>query len=153
MARLHNHALHALEGVWQFPADGGTLAIERTNPASGMVFDLKAVAAANRGLPPGTLMGRVAATADPDVFHGHIYTRLHEDGTLSKPIEVTLHLNREEAIFKIKPVKKGWKVNLYRLIPYMFRMSVSHRNDSPTDLTGCSRLQPPPPVPLVPVNL
>lgn len=153
MNRLNAHTLHALEGVWQFPGDGGTIAIERMGVGGGLVFDLRAVAAANRRIPPGTLIGRIAATADPDIFQGHIFSSIRKDGSLAKPVEVTISLNRADASFKIRPIKKKWRFNLYRLIPYMFRMGVSRTDDTPTDLSGCVRICPPSPVPLIPVSL
>lgn len=152
-ARLSSMPLHPVEGLWEFPADGGMVAVERCALIAGGTrqYRMVVVSVANRALLPGTVLGTFAATAQANVYDGQFFTALSADGmTPTSPRQAILELDGETSRLSMRRVRKGLTVNLWRLLPYIFRFSVTRRDDSPRNLDGWIRLFPPPAVPAEP---
>ena len=154
IARLGAGAIERIEGLWRFAADGGRVAIERrqlrAGAADASVYAM-VVESPDRAVRPGTVMGYLAATARGDTYIGQIYTDMTDRGTaLCRPRDITLRLTDSESRFAIEPIEKGLKINLWRLLPYMFRWSVKYVDRTPRDLDGCVRLYPAAAVPSEP---
>lgn len=147
IARLGAGAMERIEGLWRFAADGGRVAIERrqlrAGAAGASVYAMVVVESPDRAVRPGTVMGYLVATARADTYIGQIYTDMTDRGTaLCRPRDITLRLTDSESRFAIEPIEKGLKINLWRLLPYMFRWSVKYVDQTPRDLDGCVRLYP-----------
>lgn len=147
IARLGAGVMERVEGVWRFAADGGRVAIERrqlrAGAADASAYVMVVIESPDRSVRPGTVMGCLAATARADTYIGQIYTDIIDRGTaLCRPRDITLRLTDSESRFAIEPIEKGLKVNLWRLLPYMFRWSVKYVDRTPRDLDGCVRLYP-----------
>lgn len=148
-ARMGASALHRVEGVWKFPADGGTMAIERVElPDGGTEYVMAVVGAGNRQLLPGTVIGRLQPTAKRDMFMARIFTGIAPDGlTLTSPKTFTVKLADSDSRLELQHVRKGVRLNWWRLLPYMFRRFVSEVDDTPRNLDGCVRVYPAPAIP------
>lgn len=149
-ARLANLPLHPVEGIWQYPADGGLVAVERskTAPEGARQYNMVVISVANRALMPGTVLGSLHATSQRDTYDGSFFTSTSANGlTLTSPKPVILKLDGDASRLSMRRVKKGIHLNLWRMLPYMFRFSVSRHDDTPRDLDGWVKLFPPPPTP------
>ncbi len=152
--RLAARPLHPVEGLWHFPADGGRVAIEREESLPGKVYNIVALQTSNHGITPGTLLGRLRATAKPGVFEAQLYMTLDDDATsLSKPAPFTLQLDEERALMTFTPIHKGIKVDLLKLLPYWLRRPLKRVDDTPDNLQGLQRIFPAPEIPAEPVYL
>lgn len=148
VSRMAASPLHRIEGVWRFPADGGLVAVERTDRHSAAVeYVLAVVAAGNRMLRPGTVIGRISPTSKPDVFEARIYTSVDNDGNPTSAKTYTLTLTHDDSRLEIRHVRKGVKLNWWRLFPYMFRGIITPVDESPRNLDGCVRVYPEPAIP------
>lgn len=157
-ARMAASPLHIVEGLWRFPADGGLMAVERCDLGGererASQYRLVVVDAANRILSPGTVMGYLWATAKRGVYEARLYTSVNREGTqLCNPKYFTLTLDDQESRLSFRKHKTGVRLNLWRLLPFMFRFSVVRQDNRPDDLDGCVREYPMPALPAEPIYL
>lgn len=152
--RLAESPLHPIEGLWVFPADGGRVVIEREIALPGKVYNIVALQTSNHGIAPGTLLGRLRATAKPDIFEGQLFTVLDDEAvTLSKPKPFTMQFDEERALITFRPIQKGWKIDILKALPYWLRRPLSHVDETPKDQQGLQRLFPKPEMPSEPIYL
>lgn len=150
--RMAEGALHRVEGVWRFPADGGRVSVERVATTDGSVhYVMAVVAVGNRMLRPGTIIGHLWPTSKPDTFRARLYTSCNSaDGTLSRPQNFTVTLAGEDSRLELRHVRKGVRLNWWRLLPYMFRFVLTPVDETPRNLDGCVRELPEPAIPANP---
>ncbi len=134
-----DYAADAIEGVWHVTTDDeGVFSIIRDPHSSHYV--ILVTNSADRTIRPGSVMGVAAATARKGTFDARIYTTANR-GSLSRPKRFTLTLSAE-GLLSFRPVNKGLKFNLWRLLPYMFRRAVKSVNDRDPALDGAVRIYP-----------
>lgn len=154
LRRLSQSPLHPVEGLWHFPADGGQVVIEREQSLPGKVYNIVALQTSNHGIAPGTLLGRLRATAKPDIFEAQLFTTLDDEAvTLSRPKPFTFQLDEERALITFTPIRKGWKFDVVKILPYWLRRPLSHVDETPDNQQGLQRLYPRPEMPGEPVYL
>ncbi|MDE6534878.1 MAG: hypothetical protein K2K82_02600 [Muribaculaceae bacterium] len=156
-ARMARLPLSPVEGIWEMAADGAVFAIERTEASDSEVLprELRIVILRSplRRVRPGSVMGTARPTVKPGVYEAWINTKISELGALTLPRKFTLTLNSEQNALTIQPFKSPVKVNLFRMIPYLYRV-VRIQDSRPDGLDGAIRIYPPQPVnPLTPVYL
>ena len=143
--RLSRLPLVEIEGIWQFPATGQMIVIERED-REGMRFRVVACSSSGIGLENGTLLGYVVPSAKTGVFDATL-AEIKPDGSLrsdpfSKKRTSRFTLNLSGGRLSLTPVSRGLRVNWWRLFPYMFRYSVRAYDDRRKGLDGCIRLWP-----------
>lgn len=146
--RLTSLPLHIIEGIWQFPADGATVVIERFNPDNtrddgAARYRIVILRSPQRSMIPGTVMGYLSPSAKRGVYTAKIYTAGDGGSTLIRPKRFTLTLN-DDGHLSFRRHRSSVYVNVWRLLPYVSRLGVRVRNDNPQDLDGCLRLFPAP---------
>ncbi len=82
-------------------------------------------------------MGYLQPTAAGGTYEAKIYTDTDGDGTLrgAKSFRVVV----SEDAMQFYRVRSGLSVNIFRLLPYMFRRAVDYRPDDHNGLDGCVR--------------
>nr|MBD5376734.1 hypothetical protein [Bacteroides sp.] len=149
-ARMEAAPLHRVEGLWQFPADGGVVAIER-EPDGSEAYRMIVIEASNRLIEPGTVIGRLRPTVKRDVFEARMMTGFDTAAdTLTSPRIVTMTLADSDSRLMLRHHRKGLKLHWWTLLPYMFRRFVTEVDETPRDLGGCRRIYPEPAVPANP---
>lgn len=155
--RLKESDLHHIEGIWQFPATGVEVAIMRTDDRHSdkesriTSYRIIILYSPNRSLRPGTVMGLVTPAPKRGEYDARIYTR--SVGTsLTMPKRFTLTLDNDDGALSFKQHKSAFSVNLWRLLPYLWRYSV-HANQQDKSTEGCIRVYPAPLLPREPVYL
>lgn len=147
-ARMAESPLVPVEGMWQMLDGGATFALERhADPSLPMAaqpecFRLVMVRAPGRLLRPGTVIGYAVATADRGVYEARIYTDFAVENRLGVARTFTLHLAADGSVLTFKPRKSRVTVNLFRLLPYMYRNVVRLRDNRPDNLDGAVRIYP-----------
>ena len=138
-------------------ADGAVFAIERaassTTETMPRQLRLTIIRSPHRRVRPGSVMGTARPTVKPGVYEATLNTRIAELGGLELPRQFLLTLNRDGTAMTIEPYKSPVKVNLFRLIPYLYRV-VKLQDSRPKGLDGAVRIYPEPTVnPLTPIYL
>lgn len=157
-ARIAELPASPVEGLWQMTAAGGaTFAIEREQPTTDHAparLRMVMVASPRRSIRPGTLLGHLEPTAQPGVYEARIYSEFAQRTGLSLPRPFTLKLNGDATIMTFAPFKSPLKVNLFRLLPYMYRRVFELQKSRPDGLDGAMKIAPQTDIhPLSPVYL
>lgn len=147
VARMSQQPMVGIEGIWRFPATGQTIVIERDD-RDAMRFRIVAVTSDGMaaGLDDGTLLGYAVATARNGAYDATL-SAIDPDGSLrsdavSKGRNMRFTLDLAGGRLSFTPVKRGVRVNWWRLFPYMFRFSVRAYDDRRKGLDGCIRVWP-----------
>lgn len=156
-SRLEQWPLCPVEGVWQMAGDGAVFAIERETPSATETMPrqlrLTVIRSSHRRVRPGAVMGTARPTVKPGVYEATLNTRIAELGGLELPRRFLLTLNADGTALTMEPYRSSVKVNLLRLIPYLYRV-VRVQESRPRGLDGAVRIYPSPAVnPLTPVYL
>ena len=153
-SRIAKSGPHRIEGIWQFPNTGATVAIERTaDPGKlpgAVAYNMMVVRSENRNIRPGTLMGVLTPSGRSDTFDAYIYTSPGRKARLTMPKHFTLTLTEKESRLIFKPVKAKYSLNLWRMLPYMFRYAVRKIDNTGEAPMGCIKIFPTPAVPAEP---
>lgn len=157
ISRLSAAALHPIEGIWQFAGSGATVAIERMSGEGRLPgareYRMVALRSEDPAVRPGAVMGYLEASGDSREYDARLFTDSRGGGVLSKPRHFTVRLAEEGCRFELRPVKSKYSLNLWRLLPYMFRYSVRETRSRGEAAAGCVRIFPEPEIPAEPVYL
>lgn len=138
--------LSSVEGLWQFPSGGATVAVV----GSGDGFDVVVVQAPDRSLRPGTVIGRLDYSGERGVYRSSFFTSLvGKDRRPSAPRNFILHQSTDGAFIRFEAKNKGYRINLWRLLPVMYSRIIS-RGREPQQVDGCRRVFPEPDPPIEP---
>lgn len=134
------------EGVWQMTAAGGAIfAIERDEPTTDVAptrLRMIMIRSPWRSIRPGTLIGHLEPTAQAGVYEARIYSSTAQRTGLNIPKAFTLKLNSEATILTFVPFKSPLKINLFRLLPYMYRRVIEPQKSRPDGLDGAVKIAP-----------
>lgn len=144
--RLQSMPLNNIEGIWQFPADGAQVVIERFTPDNyrddgATRYRLVVIQSPRLSVRPGTVMGYMIPSAKKGYYDARIYTAFDGGLHLSTPTKFILK-HSDDGRLSFVEHKTGVKVNLWRMVPYMFRYSISAQDNRPEDMNGCVKIFP-----------
>lgn len=144
--RLQSMPIGNIEGIWQFPTDGALVVIEQFTPDNYRDdevtrYRLVVVQSPRLSVRPGTIMGYMTPSAKKGYYDARIYTAFDGGLSLSDPKKFILKLS-DDARLSFVEHKTGIKVNLWRMVPYMFRYSISSQDNRPEEMNGCIKIYP-----------
>ena len=128
-ARFAESDLQALEGIWEYPSEKMTLAIERTEATYGMAYRVILLSSDDIELLPGTVMGYIESSADKKKYRLWLYSERNKLAP-QKPLECVATLSADGTSLTFEPphYKVKVSVNVVRLFTNIFR-GVSVRPD------------------------
>lgn len=147
ISRLSQAPLHDIEGIWQFVDNGTTIVIEQFNPdeiarEQSHLYRIVILNSARLSIEPGTIMGYASITTKENCFDARIFSDGKLTGILSRPKTLTLNLSDDTSRLSFNEYKKEIKINLWKLIPYIYRVGISVKNTRPKGLDGCIKIYP-----------
>lgn len=128
-----------LHGVWRLTS-GAVIAIEQ---ADGPTFNIRYYEGADLEAVPGVIVGQLHAGGLTDTYSGTLAKCMHH-GKPSKgehTITATLHPGGANLDFKL--YRATATADLWRLIPYLWRLHVRHAEQTPPGVNGAVRIYPP----------
>lgn len=132
-----------VEGIWQLAPEGAVIAIEADGRGTYSIFLVDAPAPA---LLPGTLIGGLARTAAANTYDGRISLPEGPDTRL------TAELDPRCGTLQFYKYRQRAALNLWKLVPRLFRYSVAWEDTRPEGIDGALRLYPRPAI-LTPIPL
>lgn len=140
--RIAIAASNPIEDVWKLVATGGLIAVERMESHGADVgltdcYRMIVLRSPDRAIKPGTVMGYLQPTAANGTFEARIYTDADGNGTLTDAKSFRIVVTEDAMQFY--RVRSGLSVNIFRMLPYMFRRAVDYRPDDHNGLDGCVR--------------
>lgn len=133
-----------VEGLWRLTESGALIAVERCPanllPASAPdAWLMVVVRAPDRSVRPGTVMGALTKAALPGTYDAELLTKTTPSGTLASPRSVYLTVDSSGENVRFSRDTSGSSVNLWSLLPYMFRRLVRHKPDTRPQIHGLVR--------------
>ena len=122
--RLLESDMQPLEGIWYYPNEDMTIAIERwqSEPSHKIGYRLLLVSSEDLELLPGTVIGYIEDSAVDNKYHLWLYSQ-RDRVTLIKPLECVATLNSAATTLTFDP--PHWKVkvrvNIARFLPTLFQ--------------------------------
>ena len=122
--RLLESDMQPLEGIWYYPNEDMTIAIERwqPEPSHKIGYRLLLVASDDLELLPGTVIGYIEASAVDNKYHLWLYSERNKV-TLCGPMECVATLNKDATSLTFDP--PHWevkvRVNFARFLPSLFK--------------------------------
>lgn len=123
-ARLLESDMQPLEGIWYYPNENMTIAIERcdSEQAHKLSYRLILVASDDLELVPGMVIGYIEGSAVENKYEMWLYSQ-RSKLTLCEPLECVATLNAEATSLTFDP--PHWevklRVNFARFLPSIFR--------------------------------
>ncbi len=129
-----------IEGVWRIAGDGAVFAVL---PGEGGddAFRLVIVDSPDMSVLPMTEFGTARRTAVAGRYDARLSASLTSGTSVRRDRNLIISLSDDGRLI-FEPYKKGLKLNLWRVLPYMFRFSVASQNTRPSDIDGAVRLYP-----------
>lgn len=128
-----------IEGVWRIAGDGAVFAV--LPGEGGDTFRLVIVDSPDMSVLPMTEFGTARRTAVAGRYDARLSASLTSGAAVRRDRNLIISL-RDDGTLIFEPYKKGLKLNLWRVLPYMFRFSVASQNTRPSDIDGAVRLYP-----------
>ena len=122
--RLLESDMQPLEGIWYYPNEDMTIAIERwqPEPSHKIGYRLLLVSSEDLELLPGTVIGYIEDSAVDNKYHLWLYSQ-RSKVTLVSPLECVATLNKDATSLTFEPPRWDVKVrvNFARFLPTLFR--------------------------------
>ncbi|MDE6498416.1 MAG: hypothetical protein K2L21_07135 [Muribaculaceae bacterium] len=149
MSRFISVFLFCLVSVASIASDYGIVGRWRTTGPADCEFEIKpsttapdsydmlVVNCADMSVFPGTSIGTLHTTPTPGRFLARISS--HPERAGAKKVDVVINLG-DEGNLTFQAFKKGKRINLWRLLPYMFRVTIEKEDSRPAGVDGAVRV-------------
>lgn len=137
---IDNQGADPICGLWRIGGGGALIAI-LPETASTARFEIYLLDSPDMSVIPGNKIGSAVATGQP----GHYDAELAQSQSILKKRQRYIFTLDRDGYLSFKPYKQGKKVSLWRLLPYLFRasVSVSDVDTRPTSVDGAIKVYPP----------
>lgn len=127
-------------GLWRVGADGAVFSVAEAD-AEGC-YRLTLVDSPDYTVAPGMEFGRLTHTGTRHVFDASLQTSLSGRQRKSLRLDYTVEYMPAEQTLVFRHYNKGWTVNVLRVLPYLFRISATRRNERPEGIDAARRIGP-----------
>lgn len=147
--RFEGRELTPVEGLWLW--NSGALVAISSDSRGHIVLEL--IDSPDPLVVTPIVIGEGTFGGTPDTYNLKFYGVTKKTNTLSRR-HTTSYIAKlsENTRLSLTPYSSGLKINAWRLIPYLFRFSVS-RNEPPSGVEGAIRVWPPSGSPEFPIVL
>lgn len=119
--RFQERAIDRIEGLWYYPEEEMTVAIEKND--SETIYRVVVVEAADCSIDCGSIAGYMEKTAADDKFRLWLYSAI-ENGVTTNPIEsvATLSDHGKTLLIDRPEIKFRFSINLTQFLPSIFNL-------------------------------
>jgi len=127
------------EGIWRI-ASGAVFSIKPRHGQRG-VYDLALLHSSDLSVQPGSFFGTMTAGADSHTFDASLLSdpKVKSAGDKHKARQFVITFDDTFDNLKIKNYRTGIAVNIFRLVPYLFRVGIERRDERPDGIVGAER--------------
>ena len=131
----------AVSGRWRLTSGGAEIEIAQT-PAKAGSYVIRYVDGPDMSIPPGKEIGEMHSTPTPGRFLAHMRSNPARAHSKRRSLIVTL---KSEGSLSFQPYRSGMSISLWRLLPYLFRVTVVQPGQQPAETEGAVRADRPDP--------
>ncbi|MDE6097765.1 MAG: hypothetical protein K2G24_02645 [Muribaculaceae bacterium] len=140
MSAIDNGYGNPIEGVWRMTASPeSTLAITPSAGHEGM-FDIWLLDSPDFRIEPCVRIGQAAAGAENGEYDISLTERPGD--ILARKRHFIAHTGENAMQIRLQAYRKGKRINIRRLLPYLFRISVTDNSNRPDNHDGLIRIYP-----------
>lgn len=110
-------------------------------PAGGGNFSLMLLDSPDLTAPCPSTIGTMAPTGTPYTYEASLSADITTAGSKKKHTCI-IYINPESSTLTFTAYRRGKQVSLWRLLPYMFRISVKDVDTRPRGIDGAVRIAP-----------
>lgn len=129
-------------GLWETTAGASVLCFER-QPGAREAYSVTIVEAADFAIAPGTHAGTLTATATPDVYDAEFLVDPLDTGGKRRTHRFVVEFDEYLNSCTFRQYRKGKRLSLKRMLPYLFRIAVVSDDTRPEGIDGAVRLDAP----------
>ena len=129
----------AVSGRWRLTSGGAEIEIAQT-PAKAGSYVIRYVDGPDMSIPPGKEIGEMHSTPTPGRFLAHMRSNPARAHSKRRSLIVTL---KSEGSLSFQPYRSGMSISLWRLLPYLFRVTVVQPGQQPAETEGAVRADRP----------
>lgn len=133
-----------IEGIWRLTASGAVIAVT-ARPDNPHSYDVIMLQGPDPEVKPYTLIGQAVEGAEIGHYDMHLHSRPGDIRSRRQRFIVSPVEGRSASRMRLSAYKTGLSVSLWRLIPYLYRVTVEKQENRPSDHDGMERLYPPVP--------
>ncbi len=126
-----------LAGIWRIGGGGATVAFLPV-AAGESEFDIVILDSPDMSVIPGQKIGHAVSTGKIGVYDA---TMAQKSTVGRKTVRCIITLGKDGRL-SFAYYKQGYDVKLWRLLPYLFRVSVNRHDTRPSTVDGAVRLYP-----------
>ncbi len=131
-------AAHAVCGLWQAGAAGALFRVEES--ATPGCFDLTVVDSPDYTMRPGTVFGTMKHTGTPHTFDASLMVTPEGSYRKSTRLDYIIEYSPRSATLTFRHYNRNRSINALRMLPYLFRISVSRTNARPEGIDAAHRI-------------
>ncbi len=131
-------AAHAVCGLWQAGAAGALFRVEES--ATPGCFDLTVVDSPDYTMRPGTVFGTMKHTGTPHTFDASLMVTPEGSYRKSTRLDYIIEYSPQSATLTFRHYNRNRSINALRMLPYLFRISVSRTNARPEGIDAAHRI-------------
>ncbi|MDE6285847.1 MAG: hypothetical protein K2L99_02505 [Muribaculaceae bacterium] len=128
---------YGIVGLWRVTGPQDCEFEIRPSSSVAGSYDMLAVNCADMSVMPGTLIGTLHTTPTPGRFLARISS--HPERAGARKVDVVVNLGNEGNL-TFRAFRKGKRISLWRLLPYMFRITVEREDARPEGVDGAVRV-------------
>ena len=129
------------EGVWRMQPAGALFALRSLGGRNG-ALEMTILFSESYGVYPYTVVGTLAPAAENGVFDAALSVDPAKGESRHNDHKFVVKYDPRSGRLSFAPYRSSWRVNLNRLLPYLFRFSITRENTRPSDLDGAVRIAP-----------
>jgi len=128
-------------GVWETTASGSVLQLSRL-PGARDAYTVAVIESSDFRIAPGTVIGTMTATAVPGCYDAEFISDPagHSAKFRNKKQNFIVEFDRLMRSCTFKAYRRGKRVSLRRLLPYLFRLAVVENDNRPEGIDGAVRI-------------
>lgn len=130
-----------VEGIWEVGGDGAKIAITAKMPGSGS-FDVTLLLSPVLDAPEGELIGTATSTGKPGIYEFRLFNGKKSALLTKKKSAAFIGELDKPGQLSFRAFSKGKRLNLYRLVPYLFRIGIITEDSRPSDIDGAVKVFP-----------
>lgn len=129
------------EGVWRMQPAGALFALRPLGGRNG-AMEMTILFSERYAVLPYTVAGTLVPAAESGVFDASLAVDPAKGASRQNEHKFVIKYDARSGRLTFAPYRTSWRVNLNRLLPYLFRFSITRENTRPSDMDGAVRIAP-----------
>ena len=129
------------EGVWRMQPAGAVFMLTPLSGRNG-AMEMTLLHSECYSVSPYTSVGTLLPASENGVYDASLTLDPTKGSARHNQHKFAVKYDRHADRLTFVPYSSSWRVNINRLLPYLFRFSITRNNTRPSDMDGAVRIAP-----------